>query len=488
MQTTFRIVALSILLGTIPVAAVRGADPTTQLSDFIEQLKNSQSGPSGESYRREASAQFKALQVAIKRGNYEQAQQLLQNLGGYGVPSELQDQWGTLADTLAAQIDQLRQQSALQWKTDVDVLAKETREACVTAKVSDDLQPVLIACSALQLRRISQNSVLVERANQRLQGIVQTLQAWSNFLDAQESGNAQQANNALRNLMTGGNGVAVLPRSVIESSFVAEEKPVNDLDDVFRISFANVKTTADLPVAIERLQKFSKNPAISTQGLSFPREVERLQNLTGADAAIKAGNLEAAAAALDRYRSSGGYAGTNTAMLGILNDLQMEIITRRLTDLTKEKPESGEVPGDFVKRVADQLRAKGQYEELGSLVDIVNATNARSYQSSFTVPWSPGDATAIRAFLIARQFEAAGDTLASINQYRTVISAGQGGRYAPVDEARKSLEKLKTTNPEAFKDVNAVVLVQLQALQEQLRSLPFQIPRGPGSYPGGYPR
>jgi hypothetical protein len=217
------------------------------------------------------------------------------------------------------------------------------------------------------------------------------------------------------------------------------------------------------------------------------REIDRLAFVTQAADAVSQKKYDVAATALQQFNSGGGYSSVNDAMQPIINDLQRQIIIAQLFAITKQQPQADEPLDTFLKRLADQLRAEGKYADLAAMMSAVTAATSRlaSSRLPFTPPWTLADAQALRAYSAGTQFETAGDILSAINQYRIVITVGQGAPYAPTDEAAKALEKLKATNPEALKDLNTAVLSQLQAIQDQLRNLPMTM-RMPG-YPG-YPR
>jgi hypothetical protein len=132
----------------LAAGTVLAAEPSSDLAAFTEQLQTAlkQNNRSDDGYRSNVLAQFKQLESAIRRGDYERASQFLQNMNGYGgaLPPNLQDEWADLADRLASQIEEARSAAAIKWKTEVDQLAKTTRDSCLKARSSDDLTESLV--------------------------------------------------------------------------------------------------------------------------------------------------------------------------------------------------------------------------------------------------------------------------------------------------------------------------------------------------------
>ncbi|MDD5201041.1 MAG: hypothetical protein PHC88_14710 [Terrimicrobiaceae bacterium] len=471
--------SLRIAVALLAIVSVHAEPASDALDKFTRQLQAACAAqPSDDGYRRDTISQFKArfeaLGLALKRGELNQAREILQNLNGAGLPPELQDAWQSLADALAAQIIQLQQQAAISWKKAVDEAATKTRDVCIAAKTSSDLDGITLEVAALQNKHRQMNNLLVDRANRKLEGITRFLDQWSRFLDFRAAGSITAANNLLRNLRAE-NDPPIISQKDLERAFIEQLPSPWTTADVPRIAFRDVKNVADLPPAVEKMNELLSNPAIYEAGffLSDPRDILALVT---ADQQVKEGNFAAAEEALSDLDRSEVYQTCRRWLQPIRTAIRQRLTAGELQQITGAKPRSDESSNTMLRRVLDGLQAGGEYTKMSDLVTEISMLPATTLYGKVDYPWSPGDATALLAYANASKLEQAGDALAAVNEYRRVITSAQGGKYAPTAEAQKAIERLKKSHPEAFADIDGVVLDELRQIRQELdQALRLQI-------------
>ena len=476
---SFSQMALSLALVALAASPLRAGTAPDELSEFTKELQKSLSSrQSDQNYGRDIVGQFGALDAALRRGDFERAQQLLQNLSGYGVPPELQSKWQSLADKLAEAIVEQQQQHAIEWKKLVDALVKKTREACMTAKSSADLDEVMVDIAAQQLKRTRSSNLLAQRASQKIEALARFVDQWSRFLDFREAGDAKQANNILRNLSQSGSDFPMLSATEIQKAFVEETISDNPAEAARKV-FVGVDTLEAIPPAVTRLTEILKDPAVRNQNQGW--NTKNLLLLVEADNQAQAGAFADARASLQRVENDPIF--SNLPGLGALRDQVTERVrSGELLGITGATLKPGETTNTMLTRVLDQLKAESKYAEMARIISQANKLPRprTGYPSN---PWSSEDATALIAFATASQFDQAGDAFPAVVEYRRVISTGQTGKYAPTKEAQAALERLQKSNPDVLKDVNSVVLEELR----QIRQIIMQLrTRQPGERPGMY--
>jgi negative regulator of replication initiation len=336
------------------------------------------------------------------------------------------------------------------------------------------------------MRRQPQNNVLSERASQRLQGIAQTLEQWSRYLDSRENGDLEAASNALRALLQSNSGAPVIPRRDIEAALQTAKPAPTDTNEFFSQHLENVTSLAELKTAADSLRKPD-----ATRSLSITRSIEqqlrKIDTLLAADELANAKNWEAAQRRLDEIQNYGTFNSVEVIVSPLANDLRQRILFARLVEIGGQPAKPDESPDTYAKRIADNLASAEKYEELAKFMDTVSTLLRSGRSSTFTAPWKPGDIVALQSWSNARRFQAAGDYLLALNAYRSAIANGQGTNYVPLDQIQASLKTLIDAHPDLKNDPNNVILQQLQALQDQMRDLQMSV-RTMGRYPGMMPR
>jgi hypothetical protein len=353
------------------------------------------------------------------------------------------------------------------WTTDIDTLVKDTRKACLEAKASEDLDPLLLRCSALQMQATRNSDAMSERLNFKLQGLVHTLSGWTAYLDFHNAGDGKHANESLRKLTADSAGFPVLGLKEIEERIVETDAQI-DVQTALEKVFASVKSPDDLPVALERLQGYARNPQ-SLQLSSLGGETDHVRAYIDAWKAAQSGDTAAAMATLNR--SFGGLEYAQRYYSPLKAQIEAHIVKAKMPAWTKLAQNIDESTQAYLGRVLDDLKARNEWATILEVATFANQVD----RSSSTL--SSANRQAIEQFLAGQRFEKIGDGLAAVTSYRIAVGL-PAGKYSPIDSATEALKGLQAKYPEAFKSYDGVVLEQLRALTQQVQIL--QSGRPPG--------
>jgi hypothetical protein len=347
---------------------------------------------------------------------------------------------------------------------------QETRQTCLEAKVSDDLDPLLLRCAALQTRRERGNDVMTERLQRKLEGVAETLTAWTSYLDFQKTGDGKRANDILRGLLNQKSQYPILKVDDIESRFVDVVDTQDDLRSLGAKIFAGINGPDDLPKALERLEAYGRKPS-AQQKQSLNTEISHVTAFMDAWKAIQAGETANAASLLGR--SFGGYEDVQRYYVPIKAQIESRLLTTKAKSWTKLEQNPGESATTYLRRILDELRERNDYP---TMLEVMSFANQIDHSSP--AAFSSTERQSIEHFLAGQRFAKAGDSLAAVTSYRMAIS-DSSGKYAPVEKAQEELKELQTKYPDAFKSYEGVLLEQMRTLSQQLQNLQNRPPGFP---------
>jgi hypothetical protein len=261
--------------------------------------------------------------------------------------------------------------------------------------------------------------------------------------------------------------VPIIPVERLQQEYLVEIKDPSNPMEAARIVFEDLKFPEGVPQAVDKLNAFLKNPAMSNSGVSW--NAKDLLLLVTANEQVAKGDYSGAEQSLRTLDSSNLFQNAGPSIKAIRDQIAADMIKGRLEQITQTKVQAGETIYQMLSRVLDGLKAEGKYVEMANIITTAQRLQPRNMQSgSPDFPWSYSDSTALLAYASGSQLEKAGDSLAAINEYRRVITSGQGAKYAPTPEAQQGLERIKKADPEAFKDVNGAVLEELRRIRLEI--------------------
>ncbi len=453
---------LAAVLLLIP-SLLPAAELVESLQAFQEKLTAATASEPNQNRQPRNLVQLETLEMLVKRGDFDKAERALEGLGYFEVPPELQSEWLDLVEELTAALATAQQEAMESWRLDVGALGQTAATACVEATEPADLDETLIACAALQMNGRGQDNVLGRVVSQRLNGIAQTLEIWSRYLEFRAAGNPKSANDALRQLTSGRSDYPLLTTSQIEAAFLPE--PITDRSDAEGMileALGTLDSPAEIPAAIERVEALGRNPNFSGRGQTT-NIVESLNQLQTAGTALEADQPAAAIRSVDRI--NGGYSG----VISLLEGLRLQIVSTaleqeilRVVDLAREP---GEDNPALLERALGQLATKSDYP---AMIELIALSGDLPGTRGSALGELRSDQNTIEQFLAAQRFESAGDTRSAIRAYRTVVS--RGGKLVPTDAATTALARLTEANPDVANDSSAELIEEIRGLRLLLES------------------
>lgn len=443
-----------------------------QIDELVTRLREVPAPVHGGREAEAIARQLVVIQRALDRGEYEVAEQAMRSLSTQTIPGVDAETWQNLIDTLAVTITEGRQRQATEWLASVDTLVENVRAACITAETTADLDLVMVETASLQTRRSQQSgNILTERANQKLQSAASALTAWSRMLDATEMGSLQDANNALRGMLSSGQHIPIIPREEIERRIVSESVTApKTFDQVVASALREVTGPDDIPEAIAVIEREGAKVQQNSQNISMV--TNRLEAVKNLHDALQKGDIAAAEAEEARLRHlpRAMNLGSGDRVESLQRESSVALLMVRLTRLSGVEPTEEETPEGYIERVTSTLREREQYAELARFL-----TDAQRLQMTAN-PQNPGvhigrDAAALTAYGNAIRFERAGDVLPAIAEYRNAIRMSAGSSLVPVDEAEKALARLTAEHPEAANDMSGVLLDEIRQLRREVQMI-----------------
>jgi len=473
--------ALCLLAGlAAPLFGQAEDDLASSVEAFRQKVAAKQTAQPQAQNLAQLSMQLKALQGMISREEYEAAGEAVARLEQYAAMLELGDEWTQFSEALGKSLKQRDEQALGKWRGEVDKLVTDTKKACQEAKDSAELDPLLVRCAALQMRRERGANILTQQTRRKLEGVAAALSNWTNYLDFRDAGNVKRANEVLRNLTNNDSQYPVLTASQINKSFLTDTSSAPNARTAFAQVFAGLKTPEDLPGAIERLQNIAALP--DNMELNMLRnEQKRLDNLLQAWEAVKRGDDAAASKILERMQQGGGMEEAQAYYDSLKSQILGRVIQNKAPAWTKLTLNPGEEPAAFFGRVLDELNAKGDYPTMIEVMKYADQINRPPGNGGYTK-----DRMVLDQFLAGQRFENVGDVQAAVTNYRLVVGSPMS-KYIPTGRAEESLKKLYEKNPEAFKNNDSALTEEIRALRQQVMMLlQRSYSAQPGTYPPGF--
>jgi hypothetical protein len=445
---------------------MRAADVMDDLEGFRQKIAAAEAKPSADNpvFRGAQlySIQLKQLENLIKRDDDDRAVQLLESSANYGLPPQFQDEWQRISALLTEELEKRKAGRLEKWAASVDQLVKDTKKTCLEAKAPEDLDGLLLRCSAAQMQANRGSDVMNERLSHKLQGVVQTLSGWASYLDFRNAGDKQRANNILRGLISNGFAFPILTVQEIESKLADVADAQMDIRTAIAKVFAGINSPDDLPTALERIQSYSGNPQ-NQQFNQLRTEAPRISAYMEAWKSAQAGDATTALAMLNRSLSS--LEEAQRYYTPIKGQIESRVLKDKVGAWTKLPQNPNEAPRDYLARILDEMKERADYATMLEVMAFASEVERTGKTLA-----SLANRQAIEQFLAGQRFEKVGDGVAAITSYRLVVGL-PASKYAPTDKAAEALTGLLTKYPEAFKSYEGVLSEQIRGLSQQIQML-----------------
>jgi hypothetical protein len=409
--------------------------------------------------------QIKSLAGAMTRGEYERAQQMLENASNLNVPAPLQGEWAELVARLEQVLKTAVEDELKKWRADVDQLAAETKKAILEAKSSADLDSFVVRCTALQMRPGPKVGLLRERSSRKMEGVVEALSVWPVYFDHRDAGKDKLANAALRTLLTSTRGVPLFTTEEVNAHLLPDPTDPTVPRPAMAKLYQTVRSPADLTALMEKIRR-----SRSMGGLEFPRSDENLrlmEILLEAWTAASKDDDEGANKAMEQYNFGEMNMETKRGLdLVVLQIVELQV-QRKAPSWTKLPRNPDEDVRAYLNRILDDLMATGNFAKLLEVVKFADVS-LRALQRMTTFA---RDRSALEEYLAAQRFESAGDLLGAASHYRLVIGTTGFGKYTPMAQAQAALKQIREKHPEAFKSYEGVLLEEVRSLRQQIQQM-----------------
>ncbi len=414
--------------------------------------------------------QIRMLGTRIAQTRPEQLQEYLAQIG-YGVPPEYMEEIAALAETIEKEAIEQQKEEEKKRMADADQLVADAKKACLTAKTSDELNPILLRCSELQNRRQNQNGAFEQRIQEKIQGVNELLRNWMQYLDQKAIGNTSTANYALKNMTEHNGRFPILSVEEISARIVREPDPLQPAQQNPEQILAKVWEGIDSLAKLEIAQKRINENIAALEKDSSRMQIGTLQRLREEKAKIDNcahlnETLQTREAATNLLRNGEPRNEPRTESLSIANLLYwkaLEIIAATSNGPAKEKNESSEA---YVTRVLNDFEKAEKY---GDIANILRASYCpRGYTSSET-RLKTDSLSAIDGLMAAQRMEDAGDFTGAITAYRSIVALPLKS-YVPTKQAEAKLKALIAAHPDIAKDSNLELSAELKRFRMEMQS------------------
>jgi hypothetical protein len=382
----------------------------------------------------------------------------IRELRQYGeVPSELQE----LLDGLVRDLPKLIEQRVERRMAEIDTSVKSVAPACLAAKTEAELDPLL-----RDLSRVSRESSSglfgsdpQRREIRRLQGAIQTVTAWQDYLAHLTLGHTAGATAALKRLLEN-QGYPIIERSEIEKRLILPASKEAVREDRLA-SIARVERIEDL----ERAVAVWRQSASAGNDQNEQQFLQALNWIVADYVSMSAGFYGEAFRGASGATGRGGYDFPPPwkAQIARLRALLLVKVLPRYLELPDiSRPNAGEGGSDYLLRLIEELIARRRFAET---VRVIDTYRTLAFGSGTQVPaWIAVDMEGLRSFAAADRFAQVQLWPEAINGFRR--AAETTGRFTPSAEAAQRVAELSKAHPEEAQ--TAARLAEAEATYQRL--------------------
>lgn len=375
------------------------------------------------------------------------------------LPEEFLSEWTSLkTETEKALKKQIEQQAF----SDLDAakqLIQKIRKACLSAKNSAELEPLLLEISNFQKQPSGRQQPYQSRTQSMLHSATSVTNSIIQYLDQKNAGYGPWALQTLNTLKNTQQAYPILSTEDIDTLQKTIDLPPTN--DIFSNLFAGVKSPDDLSTLLTRIHKaMAEDPDGPSR---YSNLIWSLETMNKIWQLVQDGRVEDAMRNYQVPPSPGISSNVNYQMENLRKQVISGIVMARLKKLT-----DAQFPDDIdLKEAVDQtmqnLYEIKDYHNLHQVILLHNQyLNTPPYKS---IPMPP-----VGNYLTALQYEQAGDVPSAVALYRNILLK-QDTKYAPIQEATEALQRLQKSHPDLFKDTSQPILRQLHINQENMLSM-----------------
>ena len=409
-----------------------------------------------------ASGRLRLIEAALARDEIDVARLIVAtDVGEFA--EDFREEWLNLRDALLTSVEKMKVAARERWYAQVEELVKDARRTCLAAKTADDMDPLMLRVAALQMQRLGQDTILGQRAEEKMKGVVDLVQRWTQFLDNRTAKYAAGANLILQRLASNPPAFPILTAEEIEAQLLpvtpVKKPPYTNL----KLLIFGIASPADVAAALGRWKELELD--VASEGVSYETERRRLETIDSAWAAAKRSDDDATMRTLETVGWDSGLAD----LLPRYGRLREQVIREMVANKSRSWPcpplAAADAIQPYLLSALDALQTKGNFGAMSEVMSLYDRVSSTPRGSQFFAR----DRQTIERFLAGQRFEAVGEASLAVVEYRAVLGAG-GGKYVPLKETGEAMKQLKEKSPEAFTDQNALQ-TELRNLRQQLQIL-----------------
>jgi len=288
-----------------------------------------------------------------------------------------------------------------------------------------------------------QTSEAIRTAFYQVDPTLQFVTQWQNYLSAMDTGNAQAAQDALRNL-SNSNGPSLIPRSELlkllalpkppKTGEPEKPSPVEAVENIL----AGTKSLADIENSLRQLRQLRESRNDFNRMEVVNSLVQALQPIDKTYQDYKAG----LAANIEISQNYGG--GTEVGN-EVISHLKMELMLLMLPRYVGAPEDTHAKPGEDVQQFLDRLAMDAKNR--GDISVAIRAREARRILqrgSSFT----GNDTAGLSALISGQNQEAAGQFMLAVVSYQTSLKSGSD--LVPAKVIGERLAAIQSAHPKEF--------------------------------------
>lgn len=328
----------------------------------------------------------------------------------------------------------------------------------------------MIELATIEMKRPrNTRTVLYQRAEEKLRGVIFTLQRYMRYLDHKSMGNVKASNNELDQILKNNSGFPVLSKDEIDAKRLLE--PVaKSLPEEFGRVLKEAQFGEEPSEVISILSEKLGNAEFTASGndrKACEWALERLKEVQDGYSALAEEDLAKAQKIHESFKYGRRFSGHVSLVKDFEEALGVAINAKEIELIIGEPLPKGKSSESALEEYMKSLRDAQKFEELLKVLKVKNPSP--SYRNT----QSP--VRALRHFLAGQRFELAKDYVSAYAEYRSVVGFSTND-LIPHAEAIAAMNRLREENPDLISkfDDNGLlqeIQGQIQRLELNLRSL-----------------
>lgn len=423
----------------------KGKEAAKRLTSAMTEEAKAQQGTGGGEERKETirSAMIPRINaVLVNPGSEQNLLETLNQLPGYFT-----------SEAVLAQIAILQSEIRSERETEDKAILDDVQGALAHAgkAVRESQKPADLDGPIAELGKFRQRgdrgqvSEQVRAALYQVEPTLQFVTQWQNYLSAMDTGNAQAAQDALRNL-SGANGPSLMPRSEILKLLAHPKPPKSSGNDPEQPSpteavekiLADTKSLADMESSLRQLRKLQESRSNSNRMDLINQLIQSILPIDKAYQDYKAG----LATNIEISQNFGGGTEIGNAVIPRLKvELMLLMLPRYIGAPEGTRAQPGEDVLSFLNRLATEAKNRGDIN-----VAIRSREALRLLQRG--TAFSGSDTAGLSALVSGQNQETAGQYMVAVISYQTSLKSGSD--LVPAKLIGERLAAIQSAHPKEF--------------------------------------